>query len=232
MAITWTFVRASPIWQDDKPTWPLDSVSGSGKRRNRQASVTHQCRALREPRVPERARTTDAIGGPESSRHRPWDEQVGGLSIDSRPLWGPTNVAFRSNSFLARLAAIRDGLGIGFLGCFMGVREKGVERLPFRFPTLPFTSGCSCTWIFGETPACRSSSIRRRRSSHCGPRSKSPSDAPGAAECILVGAQTPFPPSYHSPLDFKSFPVTPRHDRNHRNTSFPRETARDQPPFV
>jgi DNA-binding transcriptional LysR family regulator len=47
---------------------------------------------------------------------------------------GPANVAFRSNSFLARLAAIRDGLGIGFLGCFMGVREKGVERLPFRFP--------------------------------------------------------------------------------------------------
>jgi DNA-binding transcriptional LysR family regulator len=46
----------------------------------------------------------------------------------------PANVAFSSNSFLARLAAIRDGMGIGFLGCFMGEREKSLHRLPFRFP--------------------------------------------------------------------------------------------------
>jgi DNA-binding transcriptional LysR family regulator len=46
----------------------------------------------------------------------------------------PANVALSSNSFLARLAAIRDGMGIGFLGCFMGEREKSIERLPFRFP--------------------------------------------------------------------------------------------------
>jgi DNA-binding transcriptional LysR family regulator len=46
----------------------------------------------------------------------------------------PANMAFSSNSFLARLAAIREGMGIGFLGCFMGEREKSIERLPFRFP--------------------------------------------------------------------------------------------------
>ena len=40
-------------------------------------------------------------------------------------------VAFRSQSFIARLAAIRDGVGIGVLGCFMGDREKALVRLPF-----------------------------------------------------------------------------------------------------
>jgi DNA-binding transcriptional LysR family regulator len=40
-------------------------------------------------------------------------------------------VAFRSQSFIARLAAVRDGLGIGVLGCFMGDREKALVRLPF-----------------------------------------------------------------------------------------------------
>jgi DNA-binding transcriptional LysR family regulator len=46
----------------------------------------------------------------------------------------PESVALSSNSFLARLAAIREGMGIGFLGCFMGEREPRLERLPFRFP--------------------------------------------------------------------------------------------------
>jgi DNA-binding transcriptional LysR family regulator len=40
-------------------------------------------------------------------------------------------VAFRSQSMIARLAAIRDGLGIGVLGCFMGDREQSLVRLPF-----------------------------------------------------------------------------------------------------
>jgi DNA-binding transcriptional LysR family regulator len=40
-------------------------------------------------------------------------------------------VAFRSQSFIARLAAIRDGVGLGVLGCFMGDREPSLVRLPF-----------------------------------------------------------------------------------------------------
>jgi DNA-binding transcriptional LysR family regulator len=48
----------------------------------------------------------------------------------------PSQVAFRSNSFFARLAAIKHGMGIGVLGCYMGERESSLERLPFRFPDL------------------------------------------------------------------------------------------------
>ena len=40
-------------------------------------------------------------------------------------------IAFRSESFISRLAALREGLGIGVLGCFMGDREKALVRLPF-----------------------------------------------------------------------------------------------------
>jgi DNA-binding transcriptional LysR family regulator len=40
-------------------------------------------------------------------------------------------VAFRSQSIIARLAAIRDGVGIGMVGCFMGDREPSLVRLPF-----------------------------------------------------------------------------------------------------
>jgi DNA-binding transcriptional LysR family regulator len=36
---------------------------------------------------------------------------------------------FRSNSMLARLAALRDGLGIGMLPCFMGDAEPGLVRV-------------------------------------------------------------------------------------------------------
>jgi len=64
------------------------------------------------------------------------DEHMSGLAMEKLidRYADPGKIAFRSNSFLARLAAIRDGVGIGFLGCFMGEREKGVVRLPFRFP--------------------------------------------------------------------------------------------------
>jgi DNA-binding transcriptional LysR family regulator len=40
-------------------------------------------------------------------------------------------IAFRSQSFIARLAAVRDGVGVGVLGCFMGDQEKTLVRLPF-----------------------------------------------------------------------------------------------------
>lgn len=38
-------------------------------------------------------------------------------------------VAFRSQSMIARLAAVRDGVGIGVLGRFMGDQERTLERL-------------------------------------------------------------------------------------------------------
>jgi DNA-binding transcriptional LysR family regulator len=46
----------------------------------------------------------------------------------------PKKTVFRSNSFYARLGAVRAGLGIGFLGQYMADSEKSLERLPFRFP--------------------------------------------------------------------------------------------------
>lgn len=51
----------------------------------------------------------------------------------------PAKVAFRSESFFARFAAIRDGVGVGFLGCFMGDRERSLRRLPVALPELPAT---------------------------------------------------------------------------------------------
>jgi DNA-binding transcriptional LysR family regulator len=44
----------------------------------------------------------------------------------------PERTAFRSESFLARTAAIRDGVGIGMLACFTGDRESELVRLPFE----------------------------------------------------------------------------------------------------
>ena len=63
------------------------------------------------------------------------DVQVSGFVIEKAfdRYAEPSRLAFRNNSFLARLAAIRDGMGIGWLGCYMGEREKSLERLPFRF---------------------------------------------------------------------------------------------------
>ncbi|HKP64516.1 MAG TPA: LysR family transcriptional regulator [Polyangiales bacterium] len=63
------------------------------------------------------------------------DVQVSGFAIEKvfDRYADPSRLAFRSNSFLARLAAIREGMGIGWLGCYMGEREKSLERLPLRF---------------------------------------------------------------------------------------------------
>lgn len=49
----------------------------------------------------------------------------------------PAKVAIRSESFYARFAAIRDGVGVGFLGCFMGDRERSLRRLPIALPDMP-----------------------------------------------------------------------------------------------
>jgi DNA-binding transcriptional LysR family regulator len=64
------------------------------------------------------------------------DVQVAGLPMERfmDRQGDPTRIALRSNSLLARLTAIRDGIGIGLIGCFMGERERTLERLDFRFP--------------------------------------------------------------------------------------------------
>ena len=41
----------------------------------------------------------------------------------------PDKTAFRSESFHARWAAIRDGMGVGFLGVFMGDADKTLKRV-------------------------------------------------------------------------------------------------------
>ncbi len=47
----------------------------------------------------------------------------------------PEKVVLRSSSMLSRLAAVREGMGIGYLGSFVAERDKGLERLDFG--TLP-----------------------------------------------------------------------------------------------
>ncbi len=48
----------------------------------------------------------------------------------------PSRIALRSNSMLARLTAIRQGLGIGLVGCFMGERERTLECVDLELPDL------------------------------------------------------------------------------------------------
>ena len=48
----------------------------------------------------------------------------------------PTRVAYRSNSFFARLGAIQHGLGVGVLGYWVGERDATLERLPIRLPEI------------------------------------------------------------------------------------------------
>jgi DNA-binding transcriptional LysR family regulator len=64
------------------------------------------------------------------------DEQMAGLPmeriIDRHA--DPARTAYRSDSMLARASAIRDGIGIGILGCFSGEAERGLERIDLAFP--------------------------------------------------------------------------------------------------
>ncbi len=49
----------------------------------------------------------------------------------------PANVALRSSSFDARVAAIRAGVGIGFVPLFQAAGDKTLERLHLAFPEPP-----------------------------------------------------------------------------------------------
>jgi DNA-binding transcriptional LysR family regulator len=64
------------------------------------------------------------------------DEQMGGLPMErivSR-YGDPNRVAYRSNSLLARAYALRNGLGVGLLGCFAGERDRVLHRIDLTFP--------------------------------------------------------------------------------------------------
>jgi DNA-binding transcriptional LysR family regulator len=64
------------------------------------------------------------------------DEQMAGLPMERiiDRYADPARIAFRSDSMLARACAVRDGLGIGLLGCFTGETERKLERIRLAFP--------------------------------------------------------------------------------------------------
>lgn len=79
---------------------------------------------------------------PELARHElvMGTEAMGRLPMERvmREHGSPERVAYRSNSLLARLHAIRAGIGIGFVADFAAGADRSLTRLPFD---LPETSG-------------------------------------------------------------------------------------------
>lgn len=66
--------------------------------------------------------THDIVCGDEGMANVPM-EQLMATHVD------PSRVVFRSRTMLARVVAIREGLGVGFAPCFMGETEAGLVRL-------------------------------------------------------------------------------------------------------
>jgi DNA-binding transcriptional LysR family regulator len=58
------------------------------------------------------------------------DEQVSAMPMERLiDRYGdPLRIAYRSNSFIARLGAIKEGVGVGMLGCHMCERENTLEH--------------------------------------------------------------------------------------------------------
>lgn len=85
------------------------------------------------------------------------DEQVRGLPTERLidRYCEPAQTAFRSNSFFARLGAVRDGVGVGFLSYFMAERQKGLTRLPFVFP-----DAASHLWLLVHVDIRRNARVR------------------------------------------------------------------------
>ncbi len=85
------------------------------------------------------------------------EEGAGGMPMEREmSRWAdPAKTAFRSRSLFARLGAIRAGVGIGFLGCFMGEREKDLVRLPFAFP-----DAASNLWLLVHVDLRRNARVR------------------------------------------------------------------------
>ena len=64
-------------------------------------------------------------------------------------------IAFRSNSMLARCVAVRDGVGIGFLPCFVADPERGLVRLGDVVPEASAT-----LWILVHRDLRRNARVR------------------------------------------------------------------------
>lgn len=65
------------------------------------------------------------------------DDRVSGLLMERLIDRHGGRVSYRSNAFLARAAALRDGLGIGFMSCFLADPDPALERLDVELPAFP-----------------------------------------------------------------------------------------------
>ncbi len=86
-------------------------------------------RAHGQPRSHEELAAHPIVCGDESMAAVPMERFM-------RRYADPAKVALRSNSMLARFAALRDGVGIGVLGCFMGEPEPSLQRLALDVPNV------------------------------------------------------------------------------------------------
>lgn len=68
---------------------------------------------------------------------------------------GGATVAFRSNSMLARCSAVRDGIGLGFLPCFLANTERNLIRLGDVIPEASAT-----LWILVHADLRRNGRVR------------------------------------------------------------------------
>lgn len=64
-------------------------------------------------------------------------------------------LAFRSNSMLARCVAVRDGIGVGFLPCFVADAERELVRLGDVMPEASAT-----LWILVHPDLRRNARVR------------------------------------------------------------------------
>jgi len=82
------------------------------------------------PRVPEDLKSHALVRA---------DEALAGLSIERllERFGDRSKVALRANSFYARVAAIRAGVGIGFAPLFLTAGDKSLQRLHLAFPEAP-----------------------------------------------------------------------------------------------
>lgn len=79
------------------------------------------------PKGPEELHRHAIVCGDESMSRLPMERHI-------RAHTEPENIAYCSNSMLARLVAVRDGIGVGYLPCFMAHRERSLERLDLGLP--------------------------------------------------------------------------------------------------
>ena len=88
------------------------------------------------------------VRGDEARAHLPMEEVIEQYA-------GGATVAFRSNSMLARCSAVRDGIGVGFLPCFVADAERNLIRLGDVIPEASAT-----LWILVHADLRRNARVR------------------------------------------------------------------------